>query len=88
MFSVDKIFSAIAAEYALRAAASRLVPVKSRDGRGLRINRSSRVNWPRSEAPENVMGLLSWLRVRLPNGMPFFVACSVRFLSIIAPLTG
>lgn len=44
LLSVERIFSATADEYALRAAASRFEPVSKRDGRGLRSMRSSRVS--------------------------------------------
>jgi hypothetical protein len=41
LFSVDRIFSATAAEYALLEVASRFAPVSRRDGRGRRSRRSS-----------------------------------------------
>lgn len=42
LFSVDRIFSATAAEYALRVISSFFAPVNKRDGRGRRSRRSSR----------------------------------------------
>lgn len=66
----------------MREAASRLAPVKRRDGRGFRSRRSSRVNCPRRVLPEKRMGPFLWFLGRLPKGTPFFVARSEpRFLS-------